>query len=456
MLRNAAIAALLLLAGAPWAIAAAPASAPPAAAPVPNIKADALLDYIPANACLIIRVRPTKLAASDLWKLLTALETLPYGQFLKDPPLAMNPATEVTDLIIAGGPSGNGRGRGGFNSVFVLQLNHDVDPKKLFKSPTEAMTVEGIPTPVYAMNQAVFMTCPRPRTIVFAFADRMLQLFAPHAEIAGSLVATKRAELCQPGELVVVGRLPAELQKELQTQMQEQLDKEHRVLAESSSNFEVVLSLDLARAADAVKLDIAFDTAEPAALGEAVGKLLGPFLKDLKPTATATSSPATPKEPAAAAAIGWPSNLNLVLPSITVDIDDKEAKGRISMSATVTQTEPGSLTVNKLNLSASSISIPVTPRPAEPVATASDSATSAQKEPAAEASTSSAATPKQPAESATTTAGPTLELSTVNIVCRDHKARITVTMTRAAIDRLVASLKAADDAKAAEAKKAGP
>jgi len=288
---------------APAAKAAAPAPAAPAApAPVLSEKSADPAAYIPSEAFLASRLRVAQLAGSDLWKKFKGPDGTTYQKMMQDCPVNMDLEKDVTEAVFAVAVTFEGNEPQKPSAGFVLTMTRDVDPTNFFKkAPPDKIQLPGASVPAYRADADTFFALPSPRTVVIAsspdfLAEMLTSAAAPKADKDAAWLKT----LDQPGEVVLVARMPDEALQAMKNAIQREkghmgpmggpemgMRPEFMALSvvggfgiRLASEFQsVALTLDLSRKEDALRITINFASENGAAF-------VGSFLALLEPSLT--------------------------------------------------------------------------------------------------------------------------------------------------------------------------
>jgi hypothetical protein len=283
---------------APAAAPAAPAAAAAVAvAPAPAVKVADLSAYVPSGALLASRLRVAQLAGSDLWKKFKGPDGAAYQKMMQDCPINMDLEKDVTEAVVAVAVTFEGNEPQKPSVGFVLAMNRDVDPTNFFKkAPPDKIQLPGASVPAYRADADTFFALPSPRTVVIASTpDFLAEMLTSAAAPAGAGKSAWLKTLDQPGELVLVARMPDEAREAMKNtllkarqQMGSRAPPPEMIAFTAAGGFamrmamefqSVALSLDLSRQADALRITFAFASENGAAF-------IGSFLSLLEPSVT--------------------------------------------------------------------------------------------------------------------------------------------------------------------------
>jgi prepilin-type processing-associated H-X9-DG protein len=305
---------------------AAPAPAAPApAAAAPVAKAADLAAYVPSGAFYAGRVRVAQLVGSDLWKKLAGPDGINFQEMQKEGPFKLDIEKDVKEAVFAVSVTFEGNEPQKPSFGVVLLTNRDIDPADLFKKEPEKIQLPGAAVAAYRVGTDTFFACPTPRTVVIATTPEFLAEMLTSA--AGAAKADKDAAwlkaLDQPGELVLVARMPDEAREALENALfmgRRQMVSQSRepevigfgvgvgfVMRLATEFQSVVLSMDLSRKEDALRITFTFATENGAAFIGSGLALLEPSLTEAlammqAPPAVGGPPPAPGAAPPAASA----------------------------------------------------------------------------------------------------------------------------------------------------------
>jgi len=291
----------------PAAKAAPPEAAPAALAPVLSEKAVDPAAYIPSGAFLASRLRMAKLAGSDLWKKFKGPDGAAYQKMMQDCPINMDLEKDVTEAALAVAVTFEGDRPQEPSAGFVLAMIRDVNPTNFFKmAPPDKIQLPEVSVPAYRADNHTFFALPSPRTVVIATTPEFLaEMITSAAAPAGAAKSAWLKTLDQPGEVVLVARMPDEALQAMKNALQKTkgqmgpmggpemggpgMAMRPELIALSvfggfgirmASEFQsAILTLDLSRQADPLRITATFASENGAAF-------VGSFLALLEPSLT--------------------------------------------------------------------------------------------------------------------------------------------------------------------------
>ena len=317
---------------APAAKAAAPQAAPAAPAASAPVLSEKVADpaaYIPSEAFMASRLRMAKLAGSDLWKKFKGRDGAAYQKMMQDCPINMDMEKDVAEAALAVAVTFEGNEPQKPSMGFVLAMTRDVNPTNFFKKAApDKIQLPGSAVAAYRADAEMFFACPTPRTVVIATTPEFLaEMLTSAAAPAGAGKSAWLKTLDQPGEVVLVARMPDEALQAMKNALQKSRDSMGQTFGPDmgprpefmalsvvggfgirmASEFQsVVLTLDLSRQADPLRITFAFASENGAAFVGAFLALLEPSLTEALammqgPPGAGGPPPAPGAAPAAAA-----------------------------------------------------------------------------------------------------------------------------------------------------------
>jgi hypothetical protein len=309
-------ASLAVVCGMPTLGFAATQGSPGGAGGLPAPAKFDILNCIPDDAFIAARLRPDKLARTELWKMLSGPDAMDFASAKADLPLTIDLEKDITDVVLAftGKFEKPGDEPKNLGVGLVLVLGRDVAAKDLFKVPPPETKLAWVDRPVFNLGKEAFLVWINSRTLVFGNE----RYAAAMAAAAAGAPRTKpldpfwRKALDQPGELIVAGRMPEEVRAML-AKMQQDI---HAAVRQNPPQIEApkafgldlamrmgldvqtaVLVLDTARP-EPVQLQIAFASEDMAAFLGSGANVLGPSLSLLLEAGAGELKPGAPPMPA--------------------------------------------------------------------------------------------------------------------------------------------------------------
>jgi hypothetical protein len=285
------------------------------AAETPETPGEAILACVPADALAAARVRMVQLAATDVWKRLTADPKCPYRKFVRDWPLALDPEKDIADaiFIVAADVVGGGE-RKEPRVGAVLYLARDTNIDNLFRSRPREVNMPAVAARVFRAPGDLLVAWQGPRWIHIGnreYISRALGGGPPPCDATGE--AFWRTTLDAPGEVILAYRQTEAVRQMAEKTRRETIDRllKPPVSREKAREFvgfdfgsrlgldvlAATLRLDLSREADALAVAGSFASDEAAAC---VGANLAYAEPSVRAAVTAAAQPAKGPPPAAA------------------------------------------------------------------------------------------------------------------------------------------------------------